>query len=119
MNFDVAIDRTQRYVRVTLSGAPSIGQLLSLVHLLGVESASWEQDAVLVDLRGLTTPLSAQEQFRFGADAAASLRHITRIASVLPADCITPVSERDATGEDGKVHWFDSEQDAIAWLCEE
>ncbi len=116
MDFDLAIDRTAHYIRVKVTGGPSFGQLLSLIHLLGVESETWEDDKVLVDLRGVVTPFSRPEQFRIGEEAAASLSHMSRIASVVPADRVTRVSEKAARRNGTNVRVFDDEAQAVAWL---
>jgi hypothetical protein len=116
MTFDLAIDKTAHYIRVTVTGQPAFGQLLSLIHLLGVESETWEEDRVLVDLRGVQTPFSRLEQFRIGEEAAASLSHMNRIASLVPAERVTRVSEKAAQRNGTNVRVFDDEQAAIAWL---
>jgi hypothetical protein len=116
MSFDLAIDRTAQYVRVTVTGRPSLGQMLSLIHLLGVESETWQDDKVLVDLRGVSTPFEPVEQFRIGEEAAASLSHMERIASLVPADRVTRVSEKAARRNGTNVRVFDDEAAAVAWL---
>jgi hypothetical protein len=116
MSFDLAIDRTAHFVRVTVTGRPSLGQLLSLVHLLGVESEDWQDEMVLVDLRGVLTPFDHAEQFRIGEEAALSLSHIERIASVVPPERVTRVSEKAAQRNGTNVRVFDDEEQAIAWL---
>jgi len=116
MSFDLAIDRTAQFIRVTVTGRPSLGQLLSLIHLLGVESEDWQDDMVLVDLRGVLTPFDHAEQFRIGEEAALSLSHIDRIASVVPPDRVTRVSEKAAQRNGTNVRVFDDEEQAIAWL---
>lgn len=118
MDFDVAIANEARWMRVTITGQPSIGQLLSLVHLVGVESETWDQDRVLFDLRGIETPFSREEQFRIGEEAAASLSHMSKIASVVPPERVTRVSERAARRSGANVCVFDDEQAARAWLQE-
>lgn len=119
MTFDLAIDKEERVVRVTVTGDPTVGQLLSLLHLLGVDSESWEQDRALVDLRGVRTDFTREEQFRFGEDAAASLSHMKRIASLVPAGRITRVSEKAARRNGANVCVFDDEAAAIAWLLQD
>ena len=119
MDFDVAIDRKTRYVRVAVSGSPSIGQLLSLIHLLGVESETWDQTAALVDLRGVRTLFTEGDQFRIGEEAACSLNHLDRIASVVPADRITRISQRAARRTGTNVCVFDDEAQAVAWLLDD
>jgi hypothetical protein len=118
MTFDVAIDQKDSFIRVTLSGEPSIGQVLSMIHLLGVESETWEKHKVLVDLRAVTTPFTREEQFRFGEEAAASLSHMDRIASIVPGERITRISERAARRNGVNVCVFDDEKAGIAWLRE-
>lgn len=118
MSFDVAIRREPRYIRVAVTGRPSIGQLLSLIHLLGVESETWEQDKVLVDLRAVTSEFTRMEQFRIGEEAAASLSHMERIASVVPEERITRVSEKAARRNGVNVCVFHDERAALAWLLD-
>jgi hypothetical protein len=117
MEFDLAIDRTGPYVRVTVTGHPAIGQLLSMIHLLGVESESWPEAKVLVDLRGVASQFTRPEQIRIGEEAAASLSHMDRIASLVPPERVTRVSEKAARRNGGNVRVFDEEQAAISWLC--
>lgn len=116
MDFDVAIDPDAHYIRVTVTGTPELGQLLSTIHLLGVESETWPQDRVLVDLRGVATPFSEPEQFRIGQEAAASMAHLSRIASLVPPERVTRVSERAARRNGVNVRVFDDERAAVAWL---
>jgi hypothetical protein len=118
MSFDLAIRREPRYIRVAVTGEPSIGQLLSLIHLLGVESETWEQDKVLVDLRAVSTEFTREDQFRIGEEAAASLSHMDRIASLVPAEKITRVSEKAARRNGVNVCVFHDEQAAVAWLLD-
>lgn len=119
MTFEVAVVDKGSHTRVTVSGHPSIGQLLSLVHVLGLESAEWERDAVLVDLRGVLTEFSRGEQARIGEEAAASLGHISRIASLVRPEKVTRVSERAAQRSGTNVCVFDNEGEALAWLLGE
>ena len=119
MNFDVVIDQTARYVRIALTGSPSIGQMLSMIHLLGVESETWKQTATLVDLRGVSTQYTQQEQFRIGEEAASSLSHMDRIASVVPAARITRISEKAARRNGIELCVFSDEKQAVEWLLAE
>ena len=116
MSFDVTIDDKARFMRVTVSGQPAFGELLSLIHLLGVESETWQKERVLVDLRGVATPFTLPEQFRIGEEAAASLSHMERIASLVPPERVTRVSEKAARRNGTNVRVFDDEEAAVAWL---
>ena len=118
MNFDVVIERGPVYVRVTVSGQPEIGELLAMIHLLGVESETWEEDRVLVDLRRVDTIFTRYEQFRIGEEAAASLSHMEKIASVVPPERITRVSQKTARRMGANVTVFSDEKAAVVWLRE-
>lgn len=118
MEFDLTIDRETQYVRVTISGEPEFGELLSMIHLLGVESETWDRPRVLVDLRGVHTPFDHGQQFRIGEEAAASLHHMERIASLVPPERITRVSEKAARRMGTNVRVFAEEAQAIGWLTQ-
>ena len=118
MSFDVAIARTTRYVRVTVTGEPDVAELLSMIHLLGVESETWQDDRVLVDLRKVVTVFTRHEQFRIGEETAASMSHMEKIASVVPTERITRVSEKTAKRMGANLCVFDDEKAAIRWLSE-
>lgn len=116
MSYDVAIEHGAQYVRVTITGRPDIGELLSMIHLVGVESETWPEHRVLFDLRGVETPFTRPEHFRMGEEAAASLSHMEKIASLVPPERGTRVSERAAQRNGANVRVFDDEGQASAWL---
>ena len=118
MDYDVAIRKQARYMRVTVSGRPTLDELLSLIHLLGVDSEGWPKHRVLVDLRGVRTPFDHAQQFRIGEEAAASLHHMERIASLVPPERVTRVSEKAARRSGTNVRVFAEERAAVAWLLE-
>ncbi len=80
MTIDVAVAHEARFVRVTVRGDPGLGRLLSLLQVLEVDSASWAEDAVLVDLREVRTPLSDDEQLRLAGEVVRALRRLNRVA---------------------------------------
>ena len=118
LGFDLSIEPDAHCMRVSITGHPAIGQLLSLIHLLGVESEDWEVDRVLVDLRAVDTEFTRLEQFRIGEEAAASLSHIGKIASLVRPERVTRVSEKAARRNGANVLVFDDEEAALAWLAE-
>ena len=87
-----------------------------MIHLLGVESVTWPAPRILVDLRGVGTPFTRPEQFRIGEAAAASLSHMEKIASLVPAERVTRVSEKAARRNGANVSVFDDEQAALERL---
>jgi len=71
---------------------------------------------LLVDLRKVSTQFSESEQRSVGQEAAASLVHMRKIASVVPPDRVTRISERAARRDSANVSVFDDEKAALAWL---
>jgi len=116
MDFDLVIDEAAHFVRVTVSGSPALGQMLSMIHLIGVESETWEEGKVLFDLRGVATAFDHAEQFRIGEEVSASLPHMQRIASLVQPERVTRVSEKAARRNGSNVRVFDDEAAAIDWL---
>jgi hypothetical protein len=101
---------------VRLDGEPSLGQFLSFIQLMGVETVDWPVRRVLFDLRGITTLRTFMEHYAIGQEAARHLQHLTRIASVVPPDRITRASEKTARQAGINLQVFTDEADAIAWL---
>lgn len=116
MSFDVAITQHRDYTRVLVTGNPSIEELLSLVHLLGVESGGWETELAVVNLRGVQQLYTEEEQRRLGHEAACSLAHMRKIASVVPSDRVTRISEKAARRNGTNVQVFSDEKEAVRWL---
>ncbi|TWO73119.1 STAS/SEC14 domain-containing protein [Caenimonas sedimenti] len=117
MSFDVLIQRDAHFMRVKVAGHPSLDQLLSLFHLLAVESETWVHNTLLVDLRRVESQFTEAEQAEVGREVAASLAHLRRIASVVPTHRLTRISERAAKQNGMDVCVFDVEDDAIDWLA--
>lgn len=116
MSYDVSVTQQRFYTRVAITGEPTFDQLLALVHLLGVDSGSWKHEALLVDLRKVKTPFTPAEQFAIGQAAATSLSHMRKIASVVPTERVTRISEKAARRDGTNVLVFDDEKEALAWL---
>lgn len=116
MNFDLSVADGPDHARVKVAGTPTIDQVLSMIHLLGVDSGSWEHEAVLVDLREVHTEFTPQEQFQLGQEAACSLAHLRKVASLVPRERITRISEKAAQRNGTNVRVFSDEQEALAWL---
>lgn len=116
MSYDISVTQQRFYTRVVITGEPTIDQLLSLVHLLGVDSGTWTHDLLLVDLRRVSTAFTEADQFAVGREAACSLAHMRRIASVVPRERVTRISEKAARRNGTNVSVFDDEKQALDWL---
>jgi len=114
--YEISARNTASEMRVEVSGTPSIEQLISTLHVFGVESESSSLPVMLIDLRGLRTVYSRLELLHIGYEITCSFAHLRRLALlVLPQD-VTRISEREARrgGIDMKV--FDLEALALEWL---
>jgi hypothetical protein len=114
--FDVAVKQLAGYTLIKIIGLPSHEQLLSLAHLMGVDSGGWASDCALVDLRDVATPFTPEQQFELGREVAASMAHMRKLASVVPPSRVTHVSERAAQREGTNLRVFDSFEAAQEWV---
>ena len=115
LSFDV--EHRERYSVVRLHGAPTLGQMLSMIHLLGVETSGWPVKRVLFDLRGIRTLTSFTDHYAVGEETARNLRHLNRIASVVDSDMITHASEKTAQRAGVNLTVFTDEDEAVRWLA--
>ena len=116
MSLRHSVEHRERYSVVRVEGEPSLGQFLSFLQLLGVETAGWAQRRVLFDLRGVRTLTSFTEHYAVGEEAARQFRHLHRLASVVPADRITRASEKTAQRSGLNLVVFTDEGAALVWL---
>lgn len=114
LSFDV--EHREGYSVVRVVGEPSLGQFLSFLHLMGVETSGWPVKRVLFDLRAIRTLTTFTEHYAVGDEIARQLRHLHRIASVVAPDRITRASEKTARQAGVNLSVFTSEDEAIAWL---
>lgn len=116
MSLEIAWEQHEGYGALRMAGSPSLGQMLSCIELMAVETAEWPHGRLLVDLRGVTSLTSFTEQFAVGEQAAAKLAHLRKVASVVPPERITRNSERPARKKGLNLVVFSSEPQAVEWL---
>ncbi len=116
MGLDFRIEPKDAYAVVRVEGEPSLGQFQSFIQLIAVESAGWSAKRVMFDLRGVRSLTSFTEHYAVGEEAARQLRHLHRIASVVPADRLTRASEKTAQASGLNLRVFTDEASAVAWL---
>jgi hypothetical protein len=117
---DLKLEVEQRdgHAVVRLTGAPTLGQFISFLQLMGVESRSWPHRRALFDLRGVRTLRAFTEHYAIGEEAARQFSHLVRVASLVPEDRLTRASEKTARRTGLNLTVFTREAEAIAWLCE-
>lgn len=113
---DVMVEHRSGYTCVRPSGAPTLGEFLAFIDVIASDSVDWPTRRLLVDMRAIETIQAFTEQFAIGEAAARKLKHLERVASVVPEHRITRTSEKAArhTGLDLRV--FVSEQEAESWV---
>ena len=116
MAFEIAVNKRRTYVRVTISGSPSLEAFLSMLHLIGVESEEWNADAVLFDLRGVRTKFEPHEHAEIGLQVATSMIHIQRVAALVRPHRYTQAGERVGRRNGLDVRMFVDEATALVWL---
>ena len=73
MTFNIHVTPGPQHTRVALTGQANMGQLLSLLQVLQVDSAGWPSDTVLLDLSELEAGLSQADRTRFQQEAISQL----------------------------------------------
>lgn len=116
MSLDFTVEHRQGYTAVRVRGEPSLGQFLSFIQQLGVDSSAWTSRRVLVDLRGVRNLTSFTDHYAIGEETARQLHHLHRIASLVDPDRITRASEKTARRSGANLSVFIAEEEALAWL---
>jgi len=116
MSLRFTVEHQERHSVVRLEGEPGLGQFLSFLQLIAVETSDWPTRRVLFDLRGVRTLTTFTEHYAIGEEAARRLRHLHRVASLVPADRITRASEKTAQRSGLNLVVFTNEGEALAWL---
>jgi hypothetical protein len=114
LRFDV--EHHDGYSVVRVKGEPSLGQFVSFLHLMRVETSGWDSRRALFDLRGVQTLTSFTDHYAIGEEAVRQLSHLQRVASLVAPDRITRASEKTAQRSGMNLVVFTDEAEALAWL---
>ncbi|MDB5945171.1 MAG: hypothetical protein JWQ33_197 [Ramlibacter sp.] len=118
MPFQVTVTRFPEYVRYDAAGRTSLKRFVGLVTGVAADTEQFEDDRVLVDLRGVEGRLTAKEQVLVGEVVAMKLPLLFKLASVVPEGEITRNSESAALFKGLQIRVFDSVPVALSWLLE-
>ena len=118
MELSLDVEHRDGYALARIRGAPSLGQFVSLIRQIGVESAAWPSKRVLFDLRGIRTLTSFTDRYTIGQETARQLGHLHRIASLVDPDIITRAGEKTARRSGVNLTVFTDEAESTAWLLE-
>ncbi|MDP3759397.1 MAG: hypothetical protein Q8R01_02630 [Ramlibacter sp.] len=118
MSLDAKILRSPQFTSVTTSGPASLDDFVGLMTTFGEQTRREGDKRVLVNLLGVEGELKFTDHFQLGSQAAQLLRHLDKLASVVPADKITHTSEKVALKQGFQLRVFTSVDEATRWLCE-
>ncbi|MDB5856794.1 MAG: hypothetical protein JWQ76_483 [Ramlibacter sp.] len=76
MSFTINVTPGLQHTRVALAGRATLGQLLSLLQVLQVDSATWPKEAVLLDLSELQNSFTQAERTQLQQEAVHALTRI-------------------------------------------
>ena len=110
------VEHRDAYTVVRIDSDPSLDEIVRSIETLGLLSHQWPHSRVLFDLRSVRTLKTFTEHYTIGEAVARHLKHLSRMASVVPADRITRASERTARLAGAALTVFTSEGEAIDWL---
>ena len=116
MAISFSYEHRPRYAVVRVDGDPAIEEFLSFIEALGRDSAGWASRDALIDLRSIRSLTAFTEHYAIGEAVARHMPHLRRVASVVPGDRITRVSEKTAQRSGVNLVVFTSEGEAISWL---
>jgi len=116
MAVDFSIEQAEGYAVVRVFGSPSLAQFSAFIRRMAVESTRWPHGRGLFDLRGITTLRTVTDHVAIGTAVAEHLRHMRKIASLVPPERITGISRRVAQEGGVNLAVFVTEAEAIEWL---
>jgi hypothetical protein len=101
---------------VAVIGSPDIDQLISTLHVIGIEMEDTPGTRMAMDLRGLRSHFSHRELLRVGEEIALSFAHLEKVALIVMAHRITRISERAAQRNGMNMRVFSGVASAHDWL---
>ena len=113
---DVRVVRMRDYLDVALDGPLNMEQLLAVIERVGTLTRDHGDERLLFDLQGIDGMPHVAAQMQLGEQVVQSLSHLSRVASVVPADRITRSSESMAQARGVRLKVFGTKDAAIPWL---
>jgi hypothetical protein len=116
MPLQIKIRRLGEFTSVKISGPATLEGFLAFIAEVGDETYRHGDKRVLVDLLDVENDFKFTDHFQIGEAAARELKHLDRLASVVPASQITRTSEKVALKQGLQLRVFTSMSEAIHWL---
>ena len=93
---------------VQVSGAPALHEFFSFLSWLSIQTEGWSVRRLLLDLRGVQSMHDREDQRLAGDALGLALRHVDKVASIVPGHV--------DTDQDGCDSVFTDERGALDWL---
>jgi len=93
---------------VQVSGAPALHEFFSFLSWLSIQTESWSVQRLLLDLRGVQSMHDPQDRFLAGNALGLALRHVDKVAAIVPGHADTDHGGCDSV--------FTDERRALDWL---
>jgi hypothetical protein len=114
----VRIQRLPEFTSVMITGPASMNDYETLITSVGEESRRLGDKRMLVDQLGIEGTLRFTDHFQIGELVARHLRHLEKMASVVPGEKITHTSEKVALQQGMQLRVFTTITEAVRWLAE-
>ena len=116
MPFTVAVHHHPDYLEVHGSGPALLSDLCGLFDLVGTIAARQGYGRAVMNLLAIEVEFGFTDHLQLGSHAADRLRHLDRVASVVPARYRTGTSEKAAQKMGLQLRTFTSLDEGMAWL---
>ncbi len=114
--FEISTSRSVDRITVAIGGSPAIEQLVSALHVFGMENGAQAHESMLIDLRKLESVYTRADLLLVGHEIACSFAHLSQLALLVLPHRVTRISERAARRAGMNMRVFDSAQLAVSWL---
>ena len=119
MPLQTTLRRLPEFTSVKITGPASLPEFIEFIAELAAETRAHGDKRLLVDLLGVENRFRFTDHFQIGEEAALRLKHLERVASVVPEDQITHTSEKVAVKKGLQLRVFTSMTEATHWLTEQ
>ena len=119
MPFRLRVNHGSNFAVAEVSGLAFMEEAAEVVGEIARATRDHGDRKLLINLTDVVGTLEPEQHQMLGLMAARHLGHLRRIASFVPEDKITRVSEQAAGGQGLNLRVFTSLTQAVAWLMQE
>ena len=116
LNYKLAIEADERYLRVTAKGTYGFGRTRRLIHAIRESSDRHQLRHVLVDLSSVTGIPPDIDRFEIGEHLAQVFGSTHTLAIIGRKESVNRLAETVAQNRGMALRVFFTEQEALSWL---